>query len=240
MSAAALPLPAAAPRPDAPNAPAPALPALREELLLHEAPRQHDGAPGWTLEDPGRNLFFQIGWPEAEMLARWALGDAERIVQTIGRDTTLALSAQDVTEFARFLEVNDLTQGHGPQVLQRYQRVAQARRSSHWLKWALHHYPTCSSASRWRGPMPSCARRCRGCGASSSIAVSPGPRRWPVHPGCFSPRGSGMPSCTSSRWRAQRWPASPWRPPRCCTRWGMPTWHAIMAAVWPPWAWPSW
>ncbi|THF67575.1 HlyD family efflux transporter periplasmic adaptor subunit [Pseudothauera nasutitermitis] len=125
------------PRPDAG---APALPALREELLLHEAPRQHDGAPGWTLEDPGRNLFFQIGWLEAEMLARWALGDAERIAREIGRDTTLEVSAQEVAEFARFLEANDLVQGRGPQALQRYQRAAQARRGGHWAKWALHHY----------------------------------------------------------------------------------------------------
>lgn len=137
MPAATLPVSAAAPLTDAP---ASVLPALREELLLHEAPRQHDGAPGWTLEDPGRNLFFQIGWLEAEMLARWALGDADRIAQAIGRDTMLDVSVQDVAEFARFLESNDLTQGHGPQVLQRFQRVVEARRSSHWLKWVLHHY----------------------------------------------------------------------------------------------------
>ncbi|MBT0570722.1 HlyD family efflux transporter periplasmic adaptor subunit [Curvibacter sp. CHRR-16] len=119
---------------------APAWPALREELLLHEAPRQHDGAPGWTLEDPGRNLFFQIGWVEAEMLARWDWGDAQRIAQAISQETTLDVSAQEVTEFARFLQANHLTQERGPQVQQQYAQIARAQRSTHWLKWVLHHY----------------------------------------------------------------------------------------------------
>lgn len=132
-------LPGAAPGHASPPAAA-GLPALREELLLHDAPRQHDGAPAWTLEDPGRNLFFQIGWPEAEMLARWPLGDAARIRDAISRETTLHVSAQEVADFARFLEGNDLLRAHGPQALQRYERTARARRGGHWASWALHHY----------------------------------------------------------------------------------------------------
>lgn len=117
-----------------------ALPALREELLLHRAPPNHDGSPAWTLEDPGRGLFFQIGWAEAEMLARWGLGSADAVASAAARDTTLAVSEEDVQDFAQFLQANSLAQLRGPDAIARYAKEAQARRSSHWLKSLVHQY----------------------------------------------------------------------------------------------------
>ncbi|MEN4922945.1 HlyD family efflux transporter periplasmic adaptor subunit [Achromobacter spanius] len=125
--------------PAGPRPPA-ALPPLREELLLHRAPHNHDGSPAWTLEDPGRGLFFQIGWAEAEMLARWQLGSPEAIARATASDTTLPVSAQDVQEFAQFLQANSLAQMRGPDALARYGKEADARRSSHWLKSLIHQY----------------------------------------------------------------------------------------------------
>ncbi|MDQ8031563.1 MAG: HlyD family efflux transporter periplasmic adaptor subunit [Bordetella sp.] len=129
-----------APGSRAPDAPAQALAPLREELLLHEAPRNHDGSPAWTLEDPGRAQFYQIGWAEAEMLARWHLADATAIAAAIGADTPLHLHADDVTDFAQFLQHNSLLQARGPQAIARYRREAQARARGHWLKGLIHHY----------------------------------------------------------------------------------------------------
>lgn len=117
-----------------------ALPPLRQELLLHRAPDSHDGTPTWTLEDPGRNLFFQIGWAEAEILARWALRSPQRIAQAIGRETALQTTAAEVEELGRFLDQQGLLQQSGPQACARYQREAQARRSSSWWSWVIHHY----------------------------------------------------------------------------------------------------
>jgi len=139
MSTAALPLPSSALPPDAPP-PAARLAPLREELLLHAAPRSHDGAPAWTLEDPGRGLFFQIGWAEAEMLARWQLGEAAAVARAVAEETTLALEADDVAEFARFLEAQGLIQLRGPRAAERYAREAAARERGPWLGWLLHHY----------------------------------------------------------------------------------------------------
>lgn len=116
------------------------LPPLREELLLHEAPRNHDGSPAWTLEDPGRAQFFQIGWAEAEMLARWHLGDAQAIANAVDADTALPLHVDDVNDFAQFLQANSLVQARGPQAIARYRREAEARRRGHWLKGLIHHY----------------------------------------------------------------------------------------------------
>ncbi len=117
-----------------------ALPALREELLLHRAPPNHDGSPAWTLEDPGRGLFFQIGRAEAEMLARWGLGNAEAIADAAASETALPFDAQHVQDFAQFLQSNSLVQRHGPDAIARYGKEADARRSSHWLKSLIHQY----------------------------------------------------------------------------------------------------
>lgn len=118
----------------------PAWPALREELLLHDAPANHDGSPAWTLEDPGRGLFFQIGWAETEMLARWRLGSAEAIARAIDAETPLAMDSADVQEFAQFLQANSLLQLHGPDAIARYSKEADARRGGHWLKQLMHQY----------------------------------------------------------------------------------------------------
>lgn len=123
-----------------PPAAPPPLPVLREELLLHAAPRSHDGAPAWTLEDPGRGQFYQIGWAEAEMLARWHLADPARIAAAIGAETALRLDADDVTAFARFLEHSSLTQGRGAAARQRYLREQTARRGGNWTSEAIKHY----------------------------------------------------------------------------------------------------
>lgn len=120
--------------------PPPTLPPLRQELLLHRAPDSHDGTPTWTLEDPGRNQFFQIGWAEAEMLARWGLRSPQRIAHAISQQTALQITAADVEELGRFLDQQGLLQQLGPQACERYQREAQSRRSSSWMAWVIHHY----------------------------------------------------------------------------------------------------
>lgn len=132
---------AAAPDIGAPSAPRQgALPALREELLLHRAPPNHDGSPAWTLEDPGRALFFQIGWAEAEMLARWRLGLPHAVAHAVQTETTLPIRVEDVQEFAQFLQANSLVQMRGPDAIARYGKEADARRGGHWVKQLVHQY----------------------------------------------------------------------------------------------------
>lgn len=132
-----LPLPAAA---TPPPAPVTALPALREELLLHRGPPAHDGAPTWTLEDPGRGLFFQIGWAEAEILARWRLGEPVRIAAAVNRDTALEIDADEVQALAQFLDQQSLLQLRGEAACERYVREHRAAAHGHWLRWLIHHY----------------------------------------------------------------------------------------------------
>ena len=85
-----------------------ALPPLREELALLPGPALADGQPSHTLHDPVRNLFFQIDWPSFEVLSRWHLGEPAAIAAAIGRETPLAMTADDIEAIARFLLENQL------------------------------------------------------------------------------------------------------------------------------------
>jgi len=50
----------------------PDLPRLREDLKLYPGAPLRDGSPSWRILDPVRNAFFEIGWLEFELLARWS------------------------------------------------------------------------------------------------------------------------------------------------------------------------
>jgi len=84
------------------------LPALRRDIHLYSGPPTTDGAPTWTLLDPTRNLFFRIGWTEFEMLSRWHLQDADAVINTVNRETTLYISAKNVAALTGFLVANNL------------------------------------------------------------------------------------------------------------------------------------
>ncbi|MFV3074365.1 HlyD family efflux transporter periplasmic adaptor subunit [Niveispirillum fermenti] len=115
------------------------LPALREELHLHQAPPDRYGAPRWTLEDPARNRFFQIGWPEMEMLARWDLGEANAVAAAVAEATTLDVDVEDVEQFAKFLAGANLLQVRGPDAIGRLVEQRGAQRMG-WSKWLLKNY----------------------------------------------------------------------------------------------------
>ncbi|MUM78522.1 HlyD family efflux transporter periplasmic adaptor subunit [Pseudodesulfovibrio sp. F-1] len=114
------------------------LPALRQELLLHPGPRNFDGSPSWLLEDPGRDLYFQIGWVEAEILNRWHLGNPKDILRSIQAQTPLGVDSEQLTEFARFLEHNSLTRDGG--AIARYIHEDNARFRQPLGKFLLRNY----------------------------------------------------------------------------------------------------
>lgn len=114
------------------------LPALRQELLLHPGPRNHDGSPSWVLEDPGRDLYFQIGWMEAEILTRWHMGKPSEIVSSINDATTLSIDSDQIENFGQFLVQNSLTRD--PNAVARYRHEVDARMNQPLGKFLLHNY----------------------------------------------------------------------------------------------------
>lgn len=110
---------------------------LRQDLQLHESGPTPDGAPAWVIQDPVRNRFFRIGWLEYECLLRWP-NDPERIAQEIATTTPLAVDAEQVVQFGRFLEQHQLLL---PSSEGRQRMVRDVRQPGwqHW-RWWLHHY----------------------------------------------------------------------------------------------------
>ncbi|HZX27407.1 MAG TPA: HlyD family efflux transporter periplasmic adaptor subunit [Telluria sp.] len=114
------------------------LPPLREELALLPGPALADGQPSHTLHDPVRNQFFQIDWPTFEVLSRWHLGNAAEVAASVGAETTLQMSVDEVLEVVEFLSDNQLLRP-APGSAATLAAGLQKRRGSAW-KWLLHNY----------------------------------------------------------------------------------------------------
>jgi putative peptide zinc metalloprotease protein len=114
-------------------------PVLREDLDLLPGPKKADGQPTWTLHDPARNRFFSIDWPSFEILKRWSYGDAKAIAESASTETTLAVTADDVMQFSKFLIDNQLTE---PELIKGSKSFATRlqKMQGSWLKRLVHHY----------------------------------------------------------------------------------------------------
>jgi putative peptide zinc metalloprotease protein len=103
-----------------PLPPLPPLPPLRPGLALTPGPATSAGEPTAVLHDPLRHRFFRLGWQDLEILRRWRLGSAPAVVAALARETPLAVSADDVTGLARFLEHHELTDAGAPGATDRF------------------------------------------------------------------------------------------------------------------------
>lgn len=113
------------------------LPPLREDLRLHEAAPDRDGAPNWTIQDPVRNKFFRIGWLEFECLLRWERSP-EEIAADISASSPLAVDPDQVMAFAGFLQRHQLLR-LGPDAIRALASSDARPDWRHW-RWWLHHY----------------------------------------------------------------------------------------------------
>lgn len=115
------------------------LPALRDELQLFEAARNHDGTPAWIIQDPVSNRFFRIGWLEFEMLVHWSGSDVAALIRAINETTPLNVTPADVRQMLSFLSENQLLRLDQPaDVANAAQQKARQRRSP--LEWLVHNY----------------------------------------------------------------------------------------------------
>lgn len=110
---------------------------LRQDLRLHPSGPGSDGSPAWAIQDPVSNRFYRIGWLEYECLLRWP-GDPGQIAADIAASTPIAVDADQVEDFVRFLDQHQLLL---PSDQGRERMVRQAREPGwrHW-RWWLHHY----------------------------------------------------------------------------------------------------
>jgi putative peptide zinc metalloprotease protein len=121
-------------------APALALPPIRQDLRLYPGPSHRDGSPSWRVLDPVRNAFFEIGWLEFEMLARWReQGDATALVRQVAAETPLAPTLEEARELIAFLAENQLLAPGSEIAREALEHRLRASKMS-WLQHILHHY----------------------------------------------------------------------------------------------------
>lgn len=131
-------LPVATEKMQAANAPpAPPAPPVRDDLRLHPSAPFADGAPAWAIQDPVSNRFYRIGWFEYECLLRWHAPPAQ-IASDITARTTLQVEESQVTDFAKFLDQNNLLRASPQKVEQLQKKSREAKWKS--AKWWLHTY----------------------------------------------------------------------------------------------------
>src|SRR4051812_36213096 len=117
-----------------------ALPPLREDLRLYPGPAHRDGSPSWRILDPIRNSFFEIGWLEFELLARWKEHrDTVSLAARLAAETPLKPTPEEVQELVDFLAANQLLAAGSDMA-----RTSLARRRDNakqaWYTKLLHHY----------------------------------------------------------------------------------------------------
>ena len=87
----------------------PKVPKLRQDLKLNPGPRHRDGSPSWRILDPVRNRFFEIGWLEFELLARWSEHPrVDLLIAQVEAETPLRPTEDEVMGFIQFLESGQL------------------------------------------------------------------------------------------------------------------------------------
>jgi len=115
------------------------LPALRADIEIVPGPSTRNGAPTWTVVDPVRNRFFQIGWHAFQFLSRWTGITAQQLMAKVRAETVLQPELRDVEQLTTFLRSHNLTQDVTGGLTQRLLAQAETNRP-HWLTWLLHHY----------------------------------------------------------------------------------------------------
>lgn len=115
------------------------LPPLRQELALYPGPNTYSGEPTWSLHDPIRNLFFRLDWLSFEIIARWSLGDPQRILECIEDDTPIQAEIEDIKLVLRFLLDNELLQPLGQEDTARLHQE-RLKRNTHFIHWLIHRY----------------------------------------------------------------------------------------------------
>lgn len=116
------------------------LPGLRQELRLEPGAPLVSGAPSWTLFDPVRHAFFQIGKIEFSVFSSWARGSFDGVAE--------ALTAQGVPEeevdatVARIIDfslANQLTVAPMGDSVASFEAL-RTRQKKAWWRWMVDNY----------------------------------------------------------------------------------------------------
>lgn len=133
MTAAALPLALNLPAPQAP-------PPLRQELRIEPGAPLVSGAPSWTLFDPLRHAFFQLGQIEFSVFSRWANGRIhEAAAELVAKGFDQEEADAEIKRVVEFSLANNLTVTPAGESVGNFERIRRHGDKA-WWRWLVDHY----------------------------------------------------------------------------------------------------
>lgn len=116
------------------------LPPLRQELRIEPGAPLVGGAPSWTLFDPLKHAFYQLGRIEFTILSAWASGAMDGIRDRLTRDGLDPEEAGEaVGRVVEFSLANHLTLSPMRDTVASFARARALQRRA-WWKWMLDNY----------------------------------------------------------------------------------------------------
>lgn len=129
MTAAAVPAPSSV-----------AIPALRQELRIEPGAPLVTGAPSWTLFDPVKHAFFQLGRVEFAIFSAWANGTLDGIRERLaGEGLNPDDAGEAVGRVVEFSLANNLTVTPMRDTVASFTSARAAQRKA-WWKWMVDNY----------------------------------------------------------------------------------------------------
>jgi putative peptide zinc metalloprotease protein len=117
-----------------------ALPPLRQELRIEPGAPLVNGAPSWTLFDPVRHAFFQLGKIEFTIFSRWANGQMHEAAPGLVAEGLEADEADaEVTRVVEFSLANNLTIAPLSDSVGNFERIRSQSKKA-WWRWLVDHY----------------------------------------------------------------------------------------------------
>ncbi len=123
-----------------PEAQKASLPPLRQELRIEPGAALINGAPSWTLFDPVRHLFFQLGKTEFKIFSSWASGELGDLKESLSKDgmeeEEIDAAFNQVVEFSL---TNALTLAPLSDTVGSFSEQRASQKKAAW-KWMLDNY----------------------------------------------------------------------------------------------------
>lgn len=117
----------------------PPLPALRQDLQLHEAAPDGTGRRTWLIYDPVRHRYFQVDQQTFDLLRIWSPTDRSLFQADADRLIGRSVDDDELDELVRFATANNLTVESADGSALSYVRQVEALRQSFWLR-IVHNY----------------------------------------------------------------------------------------------------
>ncbi len=116
------------------------IPGLRQELRIEPGAPLVNGAPSWTLFDPVRHSFFQLGKTEFAIFSRWANGELERVGDDLASaGLTGAEADRTLARVIDFSVTNQLTVSPIGDSVSTFVQQRKAQQKA-WWRWMVDNY----------------------------------------------------------------------------------------------------